>query len=257
MIKWYETIDSTNTQALKEAEHSEEGTVWAADYQTAGRGQRGNSWESARGKNLTFTLLFKPIFLSPVDQFKISQIVTLGIVNYLRTKDIDAKIKWPNDIYVNHKKICGILIEHTLSGDILSASIAGIGFNLNQTRFESGALNPTSLLLLSQSNEEYDRKGELIILLDSIFKYYESLCNWKIEDIQNEYLSLLYRNDGSFYKYKEIGENANLSLPVEKIEEGDIIEAKIVGVNPNGCLVLENKSGSLKEYAFKELQYIL
>ncbi len=257
MIKWYETIDSTNTQALKEAESAEEGTVWIADFQTAGRGQRGNSWESARGKNLTFTVLFKPFFLNPMDQFKISQIVTLGIVKYLSDNGVDAKIKWPNDIYVNHKKICGILIEHTLSGDILSASIAGIGLNLNQVIFESGAVNPTSLKLLTSKETDYDRKEELTNLLESIYSYYEMLINEEVSIIENEYLRLLYRNDNTYYTYKEIAPEANLNIPIEKIKEGEIIQAKIIDVNCSGCLVLEHKCGNIKEYAFKEIQYIL
>lgn len=91
-------------------------TVFAARYQTNGRGQKGNSWESAVGENLTFSILVKPKFIKAEDQFLISQITTLGIVNYLRDRGIIASIKWPNDIYVNNRKICGILIEHYLGG---------------------------------------------------------------------------------------------------------------------------------------------
>lgn len=257
MIKWYDTIDSTNTQALKESEQAQELTVWIADFQTAGRGQRGNSWESARAKNLTFTILFKPHFLDPAYQFKISQIVTLGIINYLESKGVKAKIKWPNDIYVEDKKICGILIEHTLSGDKLSASVAGIGLNLNQEIFESGALNPISLKLLLENKEDFSRKEELNLLLSSIFSYYHILADGEYEMLNDKYLNNLYRNNGQYYRYKEIADDANLNIPIEKIKEGTEIQAKIKDVTPYGCLILEHPCGKTKEYAFKEIQYIL
>ena len=123
-------------------------TVVSTYNQTAGRGQRGNSWESEPHKNLTFSVLLKPQHIIAREQFYISEIVSVAIVNTLRKYIIDQPIaiKWPNDIYVNDDKICGILIENTLSGYSISQSIAGIGININQQTFLSNAPNPISLI---------------------------------------------------------------------------------------------------------------
>ena len=186
-IKWYQTIDSTNSQANRELADAPHGSVWVADFQTAGRGQRGNKWESKTAENLTFTILFRQVFLHPAQQFCISQICSLGVCRYLRNKGLPAQIKWPNDIYIGNKKICGMLIEHSISGDKLSASIIGIGLNLNQREFMSDAPNPTSLLLETEALASsgtasaavpdgiYDRREELSQLLGYIFTAYEEL----------------------------------------------------------------------------------
>ncbi|MEF9932045.1 MAG: biotin--[acetyl-CoA-carboxylase] ligase [Bacteroidales bacterium] len=255
-IKWVDTIDSTNLQALREANIAPEGSVWIADFQTAGRGQRGNKWESVKGKNLTFTILFKPEFLHVSKQFSISEIVALGVCKYLINKGLTAKIKWPNDIYVGDKKICGILIEHSICGDKLSVSIAGIGLNLNQIIFDSAAPNPISLLLLIGSSIEFDRKKELNLLLTYIFNLYEELKMGNEIKIKKEYMSLLYRFN-EFHKFIEIDSSAPANMPIEQITAGVEIEAQIIGVDENACLVLKHKAGIVKSYAFKEIKYII
>ena len=250
-IKWYTSIDSTNLQAEREIATAEEGTVWCADFQTSGRGQRGNVWESSEGLNLMFTILLKPHFIQAHNQFLISQIIALSIVNYLKDKDLSATIKWPNDIYCGDRKICGILIEHSVSGVNLSASIIGIGININQTRFDSDAPNPTSLLLekhhLLPGNysdlEKYNRREELKELLVRITELYASLEQGDDEAIREAYLAAMYRRDGNFYQFKLLS--------------GEIIEAKIIGPDSYGCLVLEERSGKREHYAFQEIKYIL
>lgn len=268
VIKWYTTIDSTNTQAHKEALHSPEGSVWFAEYQTNGRGQRGNKWESGAGENLTFTLLLKPVFLNPVQQFAISQVISVGICKYLQLKGVEPKIKWPNDIYIGNKKICGILIEHSISGDNLSVSICGIGLNLNQTKFSSDAPNPTSLALeiarKKSSGEkntvsEYDLKTELSDLLSHILTIYNNLKlnPLSVESLHKEYLNYLYRFN-SRHKFIEITQQKNLDIPVEKIEQGKTIEGKIINVDPYGCLVMQTfNPDEVKTYSFKEIKYII
>lgn len=250
-IKWYSTIDSTNMQAAREMGTAEEGTVWIADYQTSGRGQRGNVWESSKGVNLTFTMLLKPHFLPAQNQFLISEIIALGVVNYLKDKGLNPKIKWPNDIYSGDRKICGILIEHSVAGANLSASIIGVGININQTLFNSDAPNPTSLILEMNSLlpgeydnlDEYDRKAELQELLIKITELYMQLEEGYADDIEQAYLAAMYRRDGEYYKFKELS--------------GRIIEAKIIGPDSYGCLVLEERSGNMNHYAFQEIRYIL
>ncbi len=285
-IKWFKSIDSTNLQAHRELPHAEEGTVWVADFQTAGRGQRGNSWESSKGENLLFTILLRPDFVPVADQFSISQITALAIVKYLESKGLQPKIKWPNDIYINDKKICGILIEHTLSGANLSASILGIGININQMVFESDAPNPTSLLLeLQQRNStlppelwkmqqtvstprselpERDCKLEQMILLDrpvelelvlqQLFSLYEELhvevekvgCG-EIEDLSAGAINREYL----FYMYRY----NQLSGYIET-ETGNKIMGRIKGINRYGCLLLEKEDGIIQEYAFQQIRYI-
>lgn len=244
-IKWFDTIDSTNYEAFRQIENAKDFTTYAAKFQTSGRGQKGTRWESAAGKNLTFSILIRPIHLKAKDQFLVSQIVALGIVRYLGVLGLKAKIKWPNDIYVGDRKICGILIEHYLSGANLSVSIIGIGLNLNQREFASDAPNPTSLLL--ETGEEHLPENELNEILFSIKKYYDQL-NVKtykaFKDVtEQSYVESLYRL-GEFALYQEA-------------DTDDIFEARIIGTDNSACLVLEKRDKTKKSYAFKEIRYLL
>ncbi|MPN29044.1 Bifunctional ligase/repressor BirA [bioreactor metagenome] len=220
-------------------------SVFAARYQTNGRGQKGNTWESAEGENLTFSILIKPKFIKAEDQFLISQITTLGIVNYLKNRGINSLIKWPNDIYVNNRKICGILIEHYLGGDKLSASIIGIGLNVNQREFASDAPNPTSMI--NETGTSFVIEKELELLVSSIevlyyaadIEYYGKIMKKTEED----YLTHLYHLN-EYQLYEVTGTNERF-------------EAKITGIDKYACLVLERRNGVVKSYAFKEIRYIL
>ena len=262
-IKWYQTLDSTNTQAAREISQAPDGTVWIADFQTAGRGQRGNRWESAKCENLTFSILFKPTFLSPAQQFAISEVAAIGVCRYLRSKGLPAQIKWPNDIYIGNKKICGMLIEHSISGDKLAGSIIGIGLNLNQREFSSDAPNPTSLLLeaeaLASSNVPegtYDRREELSSLLGYIFTAYGELEDGFAAELNQEYLDCLYRFN-QWHQFIEIDANAPADMPVEKMAAGRTITARITGIDPYGCVILEHQDGTVQSYPFKGIRYII
>ena len=152
-ITWIESCPSTSRELSAEAPH---GAALAAREQTAGRGQRGNSWEAEPGKNLTLSLMLRPDGLHASRQFELSEAVALGVADFLDSLGLEGVcVKWPNDIYVGDRKICGILIENTLgsSGAILRA-VAGIGVNINQTRFRSDAPNPVSVRQLT--GKEYD-----------------------------------------------------------------------------------------------------
>ncbi|MEN6618910.1 MAG: biotin--[acetyl-CoA-carboxylase] ligase [Rikenellaceae bacterium] len=244
-INWFETIDSTNNEALRQIKTANDFTTYAANFQTSGRGQKGNSWESAAGKNLTFSILIRPKLLKASDQFLVSQIVALGIVKYLNAFDLSAKIKWPNDIYVEDRKICGILIEHYLSGANLSASIIGIGLNLNQKEFASDAPNPTSMLL--ERGVEFNLERELERVLSFINEYYNAL-NVKSYKSFKESTELTYRD--SLYRYMEFAY-------YEEADTNHVIEARITGVDKNACLILEKRDGSKRSYTFKEVKYLL
>ena len=118
-IKWIDKVDSTNTYLKEHPSEVPAGTMLAARTQKAGRGQRGNSWESEPGKNLTFSFRAENLPLRPSEQFAVSEATALAIVALLRDYDIEAKVKWPNDIYVGNRKICGILIENSIMGDMI------------------------------------------------------------------------------------------------------------------------------------------
>ncbi|MCI1779405.1 MAG: biotin--[acetyl-CoA-carboxylase] ligase [Bacteroidales bacterium] len=258
-IKWYETLDSTTSQALRDLDGAKDETVWTADYQTAGRGQRGNSWHSEKCKNLMFSILLRPCFLNVSSQFSISEISALSVLHYVKGKGLDAKIKWPNDIYVGDRKVSGILIDHSIMGDKMSYSILGIGVNLNQLEFDPNLPNPASVLsemMKARPGEvlhELHRKEELFTILSDLFDLYDELKAGGKEHIHNEYMNNLYRF-GTFCKFEKMlckSDNCNDAVVV------DSFSAKIVGLDPNFCLVLENEKGERKSFAFKEIRYVL
>jgi len=130
----YDSLSSTNSTAWLMVREKElpEGTVISANFQTAGKGQHGNRWESERGKNLLFSIILYPSSVSPDEQFLISMSISLGICDFLKHFLSDIKIKWPNDIYVNGGKIAGILIENSIIGQTIEYTVAGIGININR-----------------------------------------------------------------------------------------------------------------------------
>lgn len=146
-IIWLDKAESSNDEARKAIDALDNLSVVAVRCQTAGRGQGTNSWESAPGENLTFSVVLKDFDISASEVIAISQITALSVVDFLKTHGISAKIKLPNDIYVGGRKICGILIENSICSGKLGWSIIGIGININQTVFPSHLPNPTSLLL--------------------------------------------------------------------------------------------------------------
>ncbi len=243
-IIWYDSIDSTNSEAIRQFERCDDFTVFAARFQSGGRGQKGTRWESETGKNLTFSVVIKPDSLKAKTQFIISQIVTVGLKRYLSSKGIDAKIKWPNDIYVGDKKICGILIESFLSGDIMSGSIIGIGLNVNQSIFVSDAPNPVSMSIIKGIDYNLEEELDLLVgYIDKLYRLYVKSPSGRESELKAEYLESLYRRD-YFYKY-------------EDLLSGEIFYAKITGIDANACLTLERQNGDSASYSFKEIRYIL
>ena len=147
-----------------------------------------------------------------------------------------------------------MLIEHSISGDKLSGSIVGIGLNLNQKVFASDAPNPTSLAL--ELGGEYDRKKELENLLGFICTAYQELEDGFHKELDAEYTENLFRL-GQFHKFIEIDPNAPADMPVEKMAAGKEIIARITGVDPYGCIILEHQDGTVQTYPFKGIRYIL
>ncbi|MPM48631.1 Bifunctional ligase/repressor BirA [bioreactor metagenome] len=236
-----EETESTNSylRDLLKSQHLEEGSVVVADFQTAGRGQVGNSWYSDKGDNLLFSLLIYPTGIPANEQFIISRMVSLAIKNTLDQFADDIRIKWPNDIYWKERKIAGILIENSLQGKVIENSIIGIGLNLNQQIFPAELPNPVSLRQITAT--EQDKNYILDLLLKEFFLLYRSLQRGEKQVIEDEYMLDLYRANG-YYWY----EDANGRF-----------QAEIDNVLPSGHLVLRTlDTNEERIYAFKEVQFI-
>lgn len=250
-IRWYDTVDSTNTQLMNDRDVLPDHSVYAALFQTAGRGQKGNRWESRAGENLTFSILLKPADLPATEQFILSQVIALGLVDYLAAEGVAATIKWPNDIYAGDRKICGTLIENTLADGRIAASVAGIGLNMNQREFDPSLPNPTSLSL--QTGRTYEVKEELPKLLACIFHYCDQLGSaYARNGFDADYLAKLYRR-GEWHLFEELPAS---DIPAEH-RSGLRIEARILGIDTKARLLLEHRDGTLRAYGFKEIKYIL
>ena len=155
-IIWLERVDSTNDEARRHISEIDNLSVVSALEQTKGRGQRGNTWLSMPGENLTFSLIVKDFRIKANEQSAISQATALSLTKLLGRHGIEARIKWPNDIYAGDNKICGILIENSLKGMEIDWSIIGIGLNVNQTSFPEDLPNPTSMRLCTGNSNPYN-----------------------------------------------------------------------------------------------------
>ncbi len=215
----------------------DEMTVVVADYQTSGRGQAINTWESEAGKNLLLSILVHPWHTPTAYQFLLSMAGALALKDTLGAYTDGITLKWPNDVYWHDRKISGTLIETSLSGGRLKGCIYGIGLNVNQLMFVSDAPNPVSLAGIV--GHEVDREQVLQRLLDNFEKRYELLERGGAADISEEYYMSLYRRDG-FYPYEDA--------------DGQF-EASIVEVADNGTIVLRDKEGRFREYTFKEVKF--
>lgn len=270
-----EEVSSTNTWLAQHADELLHLTMVTAERQTAGRGQRGNSWESEPGANLTFSLLIRPEGVPARSQFSISEATALAVTDLLAIYGVKATVKWPNDIYVGDRKICGILIEHAVMGTSIMHSIIGAGLNVNQTRFVSDAPNPVSLLQLtapvapsdlseksepsakSEKSEESENsdfsEGCYRYNLEQLRTQLASLLEERLgsvstpagrESIHTTFLQRLYRGDGQFYPYRDRA-------------TGLTFEASIADIEPTGFLHLRLPDNTERTYAFKEVEYLL
>lgn len=212
-----------------------EGFVLRTDFQSAGKGQPGNSWEAEKGKNLLFSVLLYPHHIAITEQFILSQLVSVAILRTLNSFCTGFSIKWPNDIYFGDKKIAGILIENSLQGTKLNTSIVGIGLNVNQKIFRSDAPNPVSLRQITGKNQR--RKDILQNLLKNIQELYKKM---DMAAIQKQYSENLYRRDG-FFTYRD---------------NDGFFDAEIAAIESDGCLKLKTRTGEIRAYYFKEVAFV-
>lgn len=238
-------VDSTNSYMARHAADIVHGGVVAVRNQTAGRGQRGNTWEAEPGMNVTMSLMVRPAGMPVSEAFRLSEAVALGVCAVLESLSagtVRVGIKWPNDIYVTDSKIAGILIENALRGDMVERSIVGIGLNLNQRRFLSNAPNPVSLWQLT--GVDHDVRTVVKSVADCVMNRIERLQSASEADVlHGEYMKRLWRGAG-FHAFVETA-------------TGHRFDAEVVAVAPSGHITLRMHSGATATYAFKEIAWPL
>ena len=234
---------STNTYLSRLAATLPGGTVIYTPCQTAGRGQKGNSWESEDGKNLTFSLLLKRPPVKARDQFCLSEAAALAVVETLSAEAGDRfTVKWPNDVYWQDKKICGMLIENSLNGTDIATCIIGIGINVNQQRFLSDAPNPVSLINIT--GRAHDLESLLKRVCSRIEQSVGALADENARrDQHDRYMAAMYRNDGAMHPFEDAA--------------GNRFMATVAAIAPNGTLTLKHEDGSRHDYLFKEVRHII
>lgn len=236
-------VHSTNDflkDLTSKSEPLPEGTAIMADYQTAGRGQLNTSWASRKGENLMLSILLKPDFLTINKQFYISMIVSLAVCQTLRQflKE-EVYIKWPNDIYVNKRKVCGILIENIIQGSNIKYSILGIGINVNQTEFGE-TLSQKAASMKNFLHQHVPISAVLAELCTQLEYNYLKLKALQLKNIKENY-------ESSLINYKKL---------TTFRKEGQIFEAYLIGVSDTGMLMLDHE-GTTEFYMMKEIEFIL
>ena len=218
------------------------------DYQTHGHGQVNTVWESARGENLLFSFLFRPQHITAAEQFFLSEIACLAVAHTLDAYTEGISVKWPNDVYHHDRKICGMLLRHTLSGAQISATLVGIGLNLNQKQFLGDAPNPVSLRqiigrpvdreeVLCRFAHHFDRLLRAVTPPDPDERLAQR------QRLHGEYLRRLYHHDGA-HDYVDAA-------------SGETFSAHIIDVAPTGQLTLRTTDGRLRHYHFKEVRFVV
>ena len=240
-IRLISKTDSTNKYTIRKLADNEieEGAVFLAHEQTKGRGQMNNRWESEPRMNLTFSIFLRPEFLPVNQQFMISKIVCLGLKNFLQHHiDESVTVKWPNDIYVNDKKICGILIENAVMNSRICYSVVGIGLNVNQVSFHPDLPNPVSMKMITGKDFKTDEL--LSDLLKEIDYYYTLLKSGLAKEINTSYRNSLYM----------------LEIVGVFRDKDHQFHGVIKGINNIGQLVVEDTEGVSMAYHFKEIEFL-
>lgn len=241
-IIWLESSPSTSQEVnCREMDNFD---VVAAREQTAGRGQRGNKWEAEPGKNLSFSMVYYPAQLPASRQFEVSMACATAIAQWLESHEKlcgRVKVKWPNDIYVDDMKICGILIENSVSGGNISRSSLGVGININQKEFRSDAPNPVSLAMLT--GMEYDLEKSMLEVSQILQLRLKEIDSHDYESRKTEFFCRLWRYPG-FYPYKITA-------------TGEDFLASIEDVLPDGTLVLQTDDRRRLGFQFKEVKSLI
>lgn len=241
-IKRLDAVDSTNRYLRDEADNlwvgGKEIVAVTAQHQTAGRGQRGNVWQSQNGCNLLMSILVRPgNSLEAKRQFLLSQAIAVSIHSAMKCYGIETRLKWPNDIYVGNRKLAGILVELDYSGAFVEQAIIGIGLNVNQTEFQPMERVPVSMKMLL--GKDIPVEDVLRDVLCNFSNYYAEMRWGNSGLIAAEYQALLL-GFGEQCKFVDCN--------------GCSFEAVMEGIEPTGHLLLRHVNGTLSRYAFKEVE---
>ena len=233
---------STNSYAIEllTKERPAEGCVVVTSHQTRGKGTDTNTWESEKDKNLTFSVILYPAFAAD-QQFVLNKAISLGIYNFLKTElpQSPVSIKWPNDIYIGDKKVCGILIQNSIIGYKFDYVVVGIGLNVNQEIFISDAPNPVSLKMITK--KDYHLDEVLDKLLNSIFEKYSLVQQNKGRLIENEYYQAMYRLM-EWHPYR-----------INNVQ----ITARITGTSPYGQLMMQTQALQEITCDLKDVKFVI
>ena len=233
-----DSVDSTSNYIanLMKRNEVENGTVILADDQFDGRGQRGAEWSVDPGENLTFSFLLKNVNLSVSNQFFLTELVSLSLVDLLQKNGLKAEVKWPNDIYLNGKKIAGVLIENQLSHATIKSSIVGIGLNVNQESFMG--FSATSIKIAT---------GQFRTIKDVLFSFIESF-NRISEKFPSSHFNLIHEKYlSNLYLLNKVSSFSD--------KEGEFT-GEIINVLESGQLVLRKENGNEIEYNLKEIEFL-
>ena len=270
-IMWLQSVDSTNDEARRHISTLDNLSVLSAFCQTTGRGQRGNTWSAKAGENLTFSVVLKydsESFqrIKTIDQFAVSEMAALAVIDLLAAYEIEARVKWPNDIYVGERKICGILIENSIREEMLASSIIGIGLNVNQTEFDPSLPNPTSMALCNTSASWKSLPSLLEEFMD-IFEGYRTRCQNNSDGfswLRRQYLAKMWRMNETARYIEYTGlPSGHLNAPVTisfSADSGREFTGMIRGLTPAGNLLVEDLSvypARTREFSFKEISYMI
>ncbi|MBK7870858.1 MAG: biotin--[acetyl-CoA-carboxylase] ligase [Saprospiraceae bacterium] len=235
-------LESTNLYALELLTKSKpiEGTVISTFQQTQGRGQIGSSWESEPHKNLSLSVILHPVFLPLHESFALNLAISLAVRDFI-AKNVEktTKVKWPNDIYVGNRKICGILIQNSIGNGLLQSSVVGIGVNVNQTSFSTNAPNATSLTLeTARTFPLYDLIDDLCLFVEQ--RYLNLKKTTSFESLRQEYLQHLYR----------YGEESSF-----RRADGSVFQGSINDIMPSGKLLINSAFGE-ETFSIKEISFL-
>ena len=221
---------------------AQDGMIVVTSEQTAGRGQRGNTWEAEADQNLTFSVILQPHFLFANEQFQLNLAISLGIAEFIQElANQHVAIKWPNDIYCNDKKLGGILIENFLKSNRIGHSIIGIGLNINQKQFN----HPKAISLAQLTNKQYELTTLLELIAVKLEKYYLILRNKGGNSLKQRYLNNLY-----WYQEEHLFEDLR-----QASGRYNQFKGQILGISNYGQLIVE-RQGKLEQFNFQEIKFL-
>jgi BirA family transcriptional regulator, biotin operon repressor / biotin---[acetyl-CoA-carboxylase] ligase len=226
-----EEVDSTNNYAKSIAERVPDGTVVISDRQNAGKGRMGRFWDSASGKGIWMSVVLKPE-LRMTEAIMMTHMAGAAVCDGLCRAGFDAKVKWPNDIVINGRKVCGILAEMVGEPDRLKYVVIGIGVNVNHLLADfPEELQEKAISLLIASNQPVDRNMILSGILERLDHYYGCI----LQNRSNEILE--------FCKQR----SATLQQDVKILDRDNMIVGKAVDISDRGGLLVEDMNGQRVE----------